>query len=100
MRPEVEIMTVDHKCSRRDFLRSASGLAASALIAGRAHVSLAYPLDGIMGVQSNDVGRLMQSDLIGTLKALADMGYKALDLVVNQSTAPDVKKALDQVGVL
>jgi sugar phosphate isomerase/epimerase len=87
-------------CSRRDFLRSASGVAASVLVVGRARVSFAYPLDGIMGVQSNDVGRLMQSDLNGTLKALADMGYKALDLVVNQSTAPDVKKALDQVGMI
>jgi sugar phosphate isomerase/epimerase len=62
----------------------------------------AYPLDGVMGLQSADVGRLLQTDLNGTLKTLAGWGYKALDLVVPRGPGQvtEYKKALDDAGMI
>jgi sugar phosphate isomerase/epimerase len=88
--------------SRREFLGQ-SGLAAAgavwAMAGGRS--LLAYPLDGVMGLQSADVGRLLQTDLGGTLKTLAGWGYKALDLVVPRGPGQvtEYKKALDEAGM-
>jgi sugar phosphate isomerase/epimerase len=91
--------------SRRQFLtRTGSGLAGAAVFLSATERLAAYPLDGVMGLQSYDVRQFLAQDLNGTLKTLAGWGYKALDLVV--STAPDqptptqYRQALDAVGMI
>jgi sugar phosphate isomerase/epimerase len=88
--------------SRREFLgRAGAAGAAVWALANGARLS-AYPLDGVMGLQSADVGRLLQADLGGTLKTLAGFGYKALDLVVPRGPGQvtEYKKALDKAGMI
>jgi sugar phosphate isomerase/epimerase len=96
----VNFMNFDQSCSRRGFLRGATAMAGSALFLGSARSLGAYPLDGVLGVQSNDVGKLMQADLTGTLKQLASFGYRALDLVVNPAMAAEHRQALDAAGMI
>ena len=89
--------------SRREFFGYGSAAVAGAAfaLAGGTRLS-AYPLDGVMGLQSADVGRLLQTDLGGTLKALAGYGYKAIDLVVPRGPGQvtEYKKALDAAGMI
>ena len=89
--------------SRREFLaRTTTGVAAAAAALTCASRAEAYPLDGVMGLQSFDVRNLLASDLDGTLKTLAGWGYKALDLVA--PTGPgqpaEYRKALDAAGMV
>jgi sugar phosphate isomerase/epimerase len=62
----------------------------------------AYPLDGVMGLQSADIRQQLTADLQGTLKALAGWGYKAIDLVVPQGPGQVTvyKQALDAAGMI
>jgi sugar phosphate isomerase/epimerase len=62
----------------------------------------AYPLDGVMGLQSADIRQQLTADLPGTLKTLAGWGYKALDLVVPQGPGQVTayKQALDAAGMV
>lgn len=88
--------------SRRDFLASGAVAAGSVFVLARRASVWAYPLDGVMGLQSADVSRLLQADLNGTLKTLAGWGYKALDLVVPRGPGQvtEYKKALDEAGMI
>jgi sugar phosphate isomerase/epimerase len=89
--------------SRREFLGyGAAAVAGTAFALADSPSLSAYPLDGVMGLQSADVGRLLQTDLSGTLKALAGWGYKALDLVVPRGPGQvtEYKKALDAAGMI
>src|SRR6476646_2118663 len=94
---------VDTRVSRREFLaRSGAGVAGAAMVVSAVSRLRAYPLDGVMGLQSFDVRTFLANDLNGTLKTLAGWGYKALDLVV--PTGPDqpaqYRKALDAAGMV
>jgi sugar phosphate isomerase/epimerase len=89
--------------SRRQFLtRTAGGVGAAAFVLSTAERVRAYPLDGVLGLQSFDVRTLLATDLSGTLKTLAGYGYKALDLVA--PTGPgqpaEYRKALDEAGMI
>src|SRR5689334_1948229 len=88
--------------SRRDFLRDGTAAIAGVACAFRARAIGAWPLDGVMGLQSFDVRQQLNDDLGGTLKTLAGWGYKALDLVIptgpGQVTA--YKQALDAAGMI
>ncbi len=89
--------------SRREFLGyGAAGVAGTAFAFANGARLSAYPLDGVMGLQSADVGRLLQTDLNGTLKTLAGWGYKAIDLVVPRGPGQvtEYKKALDDAGMI
>jgi sugar phosphate isomerase/epimerase len=89
--------------SRREFLEcgTAAVVGTAFALAGARSLS-AYPLDGVMGLQSADISRLLQTDLNGTLKTLAGWGYKALDLVVPRGPGQvtEYKKALDAAGMV
>lgn len=70
--------------SRREFLSQGAAVAGAVWAATNvAHLS-AYPLDGVLGLQSADIRTLLTADLNGTLKTLSGWGYKALDIVVPQ----------------
>ncbi|MGH8637925.1 MAG: sugar phosphate isomerase/epimerase family protein, partial [Burkholderiales bacterium] len=90
--------------SRRDFIVQ-GGLAfggAAAALSLPAGLQ-AYPLDGILGVQSWELRTLLETDLDGTLKALAGYGYKALDLVINPLKEPSgkaMRQALERAGMI
>jgi sugar phosphate isomerase/epimerase len=88
--------------SRRDLLVHGVAVAGGVFALARRASAAAYPLDGIMGLQSADVGRLLQADLNGTLKTLAGWGYKTLDLVVPRGPGQvtEYKKALDEAGLI
>ncbi len=91
--------------SRRQFLtRTGGGLAGAAVFLAGTARARAYPLDGVMGLQSYDVRQFLARDLNGTLRTLAGYGYKALDLVVNtapgQPTPAQYRQALDAVGMI
>src|SRR5689334_16913406 len=91
--------------SRRQFLTaSGAGLAGAALWLSAAERAMAFPLDGVMGLQSYDVRMFLARDLNGTLKTLAGYGYKALDLVFSagagQPTAAEWRQALDGAGMI
>jgi sugar phosphate isomerase/epimerase len=91
------------RVSRRDFLaRSGAGLAGAAMVLSAVERALAYPLDGVMGLQSFDVRTFLANDLAGTLKTLAGYGYKALDLVIpTQPGQPAAyRQALDAAGMV
>jgi sugar phosphate isomerase/epimerase len=93
-------------CSRRQFLaRSGAGVAGAAFFLSAIERARAYPLDGVMGLQSYDVREFLREDLGGTLKTLAGWGYKALDLVVpngqpGEPTAAQYREALDGAGMI
>jgi sugar phosphate isomerase/epimerase len=88
--------------SRREFLQTGAAAAGAAFALAGSPSALAWPLDGVMGLQSADIGRLLQTDLTGTLKTLAGWGYKALDLVVPRGPGQvtEYKKALDEAGII
>jgi sugar phosphate isomerase/epimerase len=88
--------------SRREFLQTGAAAAGAAFALAGSPSTLAWPLDGVMGLQSADIGRLLQTDLTGTLKTLAGWGYKALDLVVPRGPGQvtEYKKALDDAGMI
>jgi len=89
--------------SRREFLEYGAATAVGTVwVLSTGQRLSAYPLDGIMGLQSADIGRLLQTDLNGTLKTLAGWGYKALDLVVPRGPGQvtEYKKALDAAGMI
>jgi len=88
--------------SRREFLGQSAAMAGAAwAFAGAVPVG-AYPLDGVMGLQSADIRMQLTADLQGTLKTLAGWGYKALDLVVPQGPGQVTayKQALDAAGMI
>jgi sugar phosphate isomerase/epimerase len=89
--------------ARREFLRqSGLGLMGSAAFLASRQVAYAYPLDGVMGVQSADIRQQLQSDLDGTLKTLAGWGYRALDLVVPTGPGQPARyrESLNAAGII
>ena len=89
--------------SRREFLGcGATAVAGTAWALAGTSSLLAYPLDGVMGLQSADIRQMLQADLNGTLRTLAGWGYKALDLVVPQGPGQVTayKQALDAAGMI
>src|SRR5499427_9795997 len=83
---------------RRTFLKlGASGVAASLLKIPFAH---ANPLGLPIGLQLYTVGHEMDTDPAGTLKAIAAVGYKQVELSPLSKTPPkEMKKMLDDVGL-
>ena len=68
-------MTQHNGLSRREFLAHGSaGLAGAALFLSATERTYAYPLDGVMGLQSYDVREFLVTDVNGTLKTLAGWG--------------------------
>jgi sugar phosphate isomerase/epimerase len=90
--------------SRRDFLKTgALALAGTAILPGG--LLAATRAKDILGVQLYSVRDDMKKDPAGTLKQVADMGYKYVEHAnyVNRKfygwTAPEFKKRLDDLGL-
>jgi sugar phosphate isomerase/epimerase len=84
--------------SRRTFVKAAaSGLAASLLEIPSMNAS---PLNLPIGLQLYTVGDEMDRDPAGTLRAVAAVGYKQVELSPLTKTSPkDLKKAIDGAGL-
>ena len=85
--------------SRRAFLNSAaSGLTALSFL--QASSMNATPLNLPIGLQLYTVGEQMDTDPFGTLKRIAAIGYKQVELSpLSKVPAKDLKKALDDEGL-
>jgi sugar phosphate isomerase/epimerase len=86
------------KPSRRTFVKAAAtGLAASLLEIPSMN---ATPLNLPIGLQLYTVGDQMDKDPAGTLKAVAAVGYKQVELSpLAKTSANDLKKMLDDAGL-
>jgi sugar phosphate isomerase/epimerase len=86
--------------TRRDFLKTAavSGATAQSLLTTR--LMNANPLNLPIGLQLYTVGKEMDADPFGTLKQVAAVGYKDVELSpLAKTSLADTKKALDDVGL-
>ncbi len=83
--------------SRRSFLKAA-GASATFAWALNPHRMSANPLNLPIGLQLYTVGKEMDADPFGTLKQVAAIGYKNVELSPLEKTPlKDLKKALDDV---
>jgi sugar phosphate isomerase/epimerase len=87
--------------TRRIFLRdSALGLAAASLAARWPQPVYADPLGLQIGLQLYTVRNEMQKDFDGTLRAVAAIGYREVELPqFFKKTAPEIRKSLNAAGL-
>jgi sugar phosphate isomerase/epimerase len=91
-------LSMANTTSRRTFIQAAaSGLAVSLMEIPPMN---ANPLGLPIGLQLYTVGHEMDNDPAGTLKAVAAVGYKQVELSpLSKTPAKDLKKMLDDVGL-
>jgi sugar phosphate isomerase/epimerase len=83
--------------SRRSFLETAVMAAVSSAVTPRMH---ANPMNTPIGLQLYTVGKEMDADPFGTLKQVAAVGYKTVELSpLAKVPLADLKKGLDDVGL-
>ena len=88
--------------TRREFVRTTAVAAASGLAGSLLKVSSinANPLNLPIGLQLYTVGKEMDADPSGTLKKVAAIGYKQVELSpIGKTPAKDLKKILDDNGL-
>jgi sugar phosphate isomerase/epimerase len=87
--------------SRRAFLeRGSLALAAMSLHAARAAEAQTGPLGRPIGVQFYTVREAVAQDLAGTLRALADIGYREVELAgIPAKSATELRKILEDCGL-
>ena len=91
-----------NRTSRRTFVKATVAAAASGLAASLLEVPYmtANPLNLPIGLQLYTVGKEMDADPAGTLKAVAATGYKQVELSPLGKTPPkELKKMLDDNGL-
>ena len=86
--------------TRRDFLRMSAVAAGAAPFLLRSASAHATPLNLPIGIQAYTVGAEMNKDAAGTLRKVAQVGYKEVE-ISPMSTIPnkDLRKALDDNGL-
>ncbi|HET9446946.1 MAG TPA: sugar phosphate isomerase/epimerase [Steroidobacteraceae bacterium] len=87
--------------SRRAFLeRGSFALAAMSLHTARAAEAKTGPLGKPIGLQIYTVREAAAKDLPGTLRAVADIGYREIELAgIPATSATDLRKLLDDLGL-
>jgi sugar phosphate isomerase/epimerase len=87
--------------SRRAFLeRGSLSLAAMSLHAARAAEAQTGPLGRPIGLQLYTVREAVAKDLAGTLRAIADIGYREVELAgIPTKSATELRKILDNCGL-
>lgn len=84
--------------SRRDFLKASGAVAAAVMLEGKSLV--AAPLNKPIGLQLYSVRNLLPKDFDGTLRQLADAGYKEMEAAgFYNKTAAEFRHAMDQAGL-
>ncbi|HEX4488996.1 MAG TPA: sugar phosphate isomerase/epimerase [Terriglobales bacterium] len=83
--------------TRRDFLRN-TGIAAAVM--ANADLVRAEPLSRPVGLQLYTVGEQLGADFQGTLKKIADIGYKEVELAdAYKKSAAEIRTAFSDVGL-
>ena len=87
--------------NRRQFLKSTAGIAAVGAMAGFPKWAAADPLGLPIGIQLYTVGDDMDKDAPGTVKRIAEIGYKEVETAGFGSvkTAASLRKLLDDNGL-
>ena len=89
-----------NKISRREFVQGTAGFAALAAVGMPSGYASANPLGLPIGIQMYAVGDDMQKDPAGTLRKLARIGYKEVELLVDDASGlPILRKMLDDSGL-
>jgi sugar phosphate isomerase/epimerase len=84
--------------SRRSFLKTAAAIGVPSALKPR--TMNAKHMNAPIGLQLYTVGKEMDADPFGTLKLVAAVGYKNVELSpISKVPLPDLKKALDDVGL-
>jgi sugar phosphate isomerase/epimerase len=89
--------------SRRHFMQATAAAAAATTVSGSFFGLHADPLGLPVGLQLYTVGADMQKDFDGTLKKIADIGYRVVEGASYQSfqgkSAADLRKSFSAVGL-
>jgi sugar phosphate isomerase/epimerase len=86
--------------SRRSFLKTAAASGTAVLMALDASQMNGDPMNTPIGLQLYTVGKEMDGDPFGTLKQVAAVGYKNVELSpMGKTSIQDLKKGLDDVGL-
>src|SRR3954470_4026964 len=86
--------------TRRSFLKTASAAAAASVSMIQPHIANAKSMAIPIGLQLYTVGKEMDADPFGTLKRVAAIGYRAVELSpMGKVPVPDLKKGLDDLGL-
>jgi hypothetical protein len=86
--------------NRREFVKGTAGFAALATVGMPSEFALADPLGLPIGIQLYAVSDDMQKDPAGTLKKLAQIGYREVELNGPDASAiPSLRKMLDDSGL-
>jgi sugar phosphate isomerase/epimerase len=95
----VEAMTTDY--SRRHLLgKLAGGIAALPLVSGEISKMEGHPMNMPIGLELYTVGKEMEEDPRGTLKQVASVGYKEVELSpMSKIGAKELRQMLDEVGL-
>jgi sugar phosphate isomerase/epimerase len=89
-----------NKMNRREFVKGTGGFAALATVGMPSEFALADPLGLPIGIQLYAVSDGMQKDPAGTLKKLAQIGYKEVELLAPDASAiPSLRKMLHDSGL-
>jgi len=88
------------RTSRRSFLRTAASFCAAPAILIETTAMNANPLDLPIGLQLYTVGKEMDSDPVGTLRQVAAIGYKEVELSpMSKISSKDLHKMLGDFGL-
>jgi sugar phosphate isomerase/epimerase len=99
VKPEPQSTTMTKDITRRGFLNTAVAFGAVTQFSP-ARLMNANSLNLPIGLQLYTVGKEMDADPFGTLKQVAAVGYKDVEMSPLAKTSPtDTKKALDDVGL-
>ncbi len=86
--------------SRREFLKTASAMAAGAMVAGHEFVASAEPLGLPVGLQLYSVREQMKANVPGTLAQLGKIGYKEVEAAGFYTLgAAEVKQDMQAAGL-
>lgn len=92
------------KTSRRDFLKKSAAAVASTTVLSSSLLAFSKP-SGVLGLQLYSVREDMRNDPLGTLKKVADIGYKELEHASYRDrkfygySAAEMKKVLGDLGM-
>jgi sugar phosphate isomerase/epimerase len=89
-----------YRISRRSFLKTASALAAGAVLWNRVPRLMANPLGLPLGLQLYSVRNVLPKDYEGTLRQLGAIGYREVEAAGFFGHSPtEVKQAMDHAGL-
>src|SRR5579884_972639 len=98
--PVLSSATMSAASSRRSFLKTSATLAAAVSGTLEQRIAKGKSMNTPIGLQLYTVGKEMDADPFGTLKQVAAIGYKTVELSpMSKVPLADLRKGLDDVGL-